>query len=100
MSPRLFAAGSAAAAWPWSWLLGRVRRPRRRVRLDARRQRRLAELGAAEIDLAAHAIGEARLGLELEILLVHRHRVVAAVERAIGQPQVAIRSRQLGIGGD
>ena len=80
--------------------LGRVRRAGDGVRLLPRRQRRLAELGAAEIDLAAHALGEARLRLELEVLLVHRQRVVAAVERAIGEAEVAVGAGQLGIGGD
>src|SRR6185437_10384653 len=70
--------------------LGRVRRAGDGVRLYARRHWRLTELGAADVDLAAHALGEARLRLELEILLVHRQRVVAAVERAIGEAEVAI----------
>ena len=64
------------------------------------RQRAHAQLAAAEIDLALHPLGEAALRLEREIFFVHRQRVVAAVERAVGQTQVAVRARQLGIGGD
>ena len=57
----------------------------------------MPSLGAAQIDLAPHALGEAALRLQLEILLVIGSASAAAVQRAIGQAQVAVGARQLRI---